>query len=118
MLILRPGETPTQIEIKRYDRSPTLDEMRTAIGGGYIELVPWFKTIGVAVGPDAMSATIMDCVAFCDEEGKLKHLPVNENATSAWEQAVRRITGKSGLDDRLCGTVIILYGDKAFMESL
>jgi hypothetical protein len=116
MLIMRPSEP--RPETKLYDRPPTLDELKTAIGGGWLELVPSFTTIGIAVAPEYDRATVMDCVAFCDEEGKLKHLPLNDDATSAWEQSVRRITGHPGIDDQLVGTVIVLFGDHEFMESL
>jgi hypothetical protein len=116
MLIMRPSEPFP--EMKLYNRSPTLDELKTAIGGGWLELVPHFTTIGIAVSPDADKATVMDCVAFCNEHGKNEHQPFNENATSAWEQSVRRITRESGLNDVLVGTVVVLYGDREFMQSL
>lgn len=115
MLIIRPSES--RPETKLYNQAPTLDELRTAIGGGWLELVPYFNTIGVKP-PNSAAATVMDCIAFCDEEGKLKHAPFNEDATSAWEQSVRRITGKISVEDHLRGTVLILFGDREFMASL
>ena len=115
-LIRRPGDID-KIEVKRYDRaSPTLDELKTAIGGGYLEAVPGFYSM-------AYAGTVMNAVAMCDEDGKRKELPVNEGATFAWEAALRR-QGSTlrGSGDRptdyLVGTVIVLFGDKEFSESL
>jgi hypothetical protein len=122
MLIFRPHEPMP--EQKDYASSPTLDELKTAIGGGWIELVPGFNSIAIGVR-GAQSGVILDCVAFCDEEGKLKHLPPNDIATVTWDQALRRKGGPGLLDaasgmpvDRLCGTVIVLFGDRGFMASL
>jgi hypothetical protein len=115
MLIIRPSESHP--EAKFYNAPPTLDELRTAIGGGWLELVPYFNTIGVKP-PHSNSATVMDCIAFCDEKGKLKHAPFNEDATSAWEQSVRRITGNIAIEDHLRGTVLVLFGDREFMAAL
>jgi hypothetical protein len=115
MLIIRPSEQFP--ETKFYNHPPSLDELRTAIGGGWLELVPYFNTIGVKA-PHSNSATVMDCIAFCDEEGKLKQAPFNEDATSAWEQSVRRITGNIDIEDHLRGTVVVLFGDREFMASM
>jgi hypothetical protein len=114
MLIMRPTEDYP--ETKYYDQPPSLDELKTAIGGGWLETVPAFTTIGVSVR-DGTSATVMDCVAFCDEESKLKKAPLNEGATAAWEQSVRRI-GETNLNDFLTGTVVVLFGDREFMNAI
>lgn len=122
MLIFRPNEpTPEQ---KDYASSPTLDELKTAIGGGWLELVPGFNSIAIGIR-GGQSGVVINCRAFCDEEGKRKHLPPNDIATIAWDQALRRkgspgiLDAHSGMPiDRLCGTVAVLFGDKEFMASL
>jgi len=87
----------------------TLEQLREAIGGGYIELIPFFNNIE---GTDGL---IIRCVAFCDEDGKLKKLRFNEIATSLWRNAIRRNGHQS--NDVLCGPVAIVFGDKEFMEA-
>jgi hypothetical protein len=114
MLIFRPGNSAP--EAKHYKQSPSLEELHTAVGG-YLEIVPDFKTI-------AYAGTVMNCQALCNENGKLNHLPVNEGATYAWEHALRR-EGLSLLDDKtrtykdyLVGQIAVLFGDAEFMASL
>jgi hypothetical protein len=116
MLILRPGDIE-KVEVKKYDGvAPTLEELKSALGGGYLEVVPGFFTM-------AYGGTVLNAVAMCDEDGKRKELPLNEAATIAWEAALRR-QGSTlrGPGDRpkdyLVGTVIVLFGDKEFSESL
>lgn len=112
MIILRPNDDN---ETKPYNKPPTADELRTAVGG-YLEPIPWFNTIGISV-PGSGHATLMNCVAFCDEEGKNKNKPLNECATDAWAKSVHRL-GKGDLKDYLVGNVVVLFGDKEFMEKL
>jgi hypothetical protein len=97
--------------------APTLDELKAAIGGGYIELVPLFNTF-------ERDGQLVDCVAFCDEEGKLKDMPINQEATVRWDAALRR-AGYPGLikpdgriADMLVGTIAVVFGDKRFMAAL
>jgi len=86
----------------RYVTAPlALEELQAAVGG-YIETVPYFDKYGPH-----------DCVAFCNEEGKLNNLPLNEQATQAWQEAVGQPLG-----DVLVGDIIILSGDKEFLKSL
>ena len=63
VLIKRPNK-PAMIE----EVDNTLDGMRSLIGG-YIEALP--------LANDALLCHIPGICAFCDEEGKLKRLPVN-----------------------------------------
>lgn len=56
------------------DRALTLDDIKAAIGGGPIEMVPNFNAF-------RHDGNYMACVAFCDEEGKIKQLPINKYAT-------------------------------------
>jgi len=80
--------------------------------GGYLELVPWFNTIAGK-----------RCVAFCDEEAKLKNRPPNRRATIIWQTALKA-QGASLYDesgnylDYLAGPVVVIFGDDELMESL
>jgi hypothetical protein len=111
---LNPDGSRNEIAI---DGPPTLDKLKDAIGGGYMELVPLFNSIehGGAVVP---------CVAFCDEDGKLKHMPLNRPATALWQQALLRaghpglITPDGKVADVLVGTIAVVFGDKRFMAAL
>jgi hypothetical protein len=77
-----------------------LEELQAAVGG-YIEAVSGFDTY---LGKKA--------VAFCNEEGKLKGLAYNDQATRFWSYAAL------GLQDALFGDVVILTGDDEFMETI
>jgi hypothetical protein len=82
--------------------SPTLEQLQTAVGG-HIEVVPYFTKFNGE-----------QCVAFCNEEGKLVGLPANRLAQMFWERAVgRRISG-----DYLVGSIAIITGDDALLSSL
>lgn len=83
-------------------RSCTLQHLRAGLDGGLIELVPGFT-----------SWHGFECCAFCDEEGKIKRLPVNHVATAEWEKCVGH-----KLDDVLVGPVVVVFGDPEFMEML
>jgi hypothetical protein len=112
MILFQPGREP---ELREFDRSPTLEELQASLGG-YLQTVPFFDTIGYG-------GTVLNCVAFCNEHAKLDHLPTNEGATIAWERALQRcgyeLRDKSGaLKDWLVGQVILLFGDREFMETL
>ena len=114
MLILRPHEA--RPEVKQFARAPTLDELKTAIGGGYLEAIPGFFSIGYG-------GTVMNCVAMCDEDGKRRKLAINDAATIAWEHALRRqgstlLTRDGTTTDHLVGNVIVLFGDREFTEAL
>lgn len=82
------------------DRSPTLKELQSAVGG-YIQIVPAFERFEGH-----------PCIVICNEEGKLDLLPFNSEATAAWQE----IAGPH--DDFLVGDVIVCTGDAEFMESL
>jgi hypothetical protein len=63
-------------------------------------------------------------VAFCDEDGKKKGLPVNKTATYLWETALRLVkhpglmTYDGQVYDYLVGSIVVVSGDKEFMEEL
>ena len=88
--------------IRTLDRTPDLDDLQAAVGGS-IQLVPLFERY---YGKP--------CAVFCDEEGKLKGLPVNVRATREWYRAM----GVTSADDVLCGAVAIVTGDRALLEAL
>ena len=73
---------------------PALEELQRGVGGD-IELVPYFtKYEG------------KPCVAFCDEDGKRKGLPINDHATALWHALVAALRGR----DVLVGPVVIVSG--------
>jgi hypothetical protein len=80
---------------------------------GYIERVPHFDCV-------EYQAAIHPCVAFCNEEGKLKGMAYNAVATELWAHAMpydlRRPDGQ--IIDVLCGPVVVLFGDAEFMAAL
>ena len=82
-----------------HDSPLTLEWMQSKVGGP-IQEIPGFT-----------SYMRHPCVAYCDEEGKIKDKPVNKEATMTW----RRLTPTS---DILVGDVLIVSGDSEFMEAL
>jgi hypothetical protein len=66
---------------------PRLDPMRELVGGGYLEVIGSMSHLGVS------------WCAYCDEEGKLKGLPINQRATHL-AKGLGWLT-----DDVLCGPV-------------
>jgi hypothetical protein len=104
---------PESIEpsIRNVVGPPTLEDLKAAIGGGYIEAVPYFWTVD-------HRGVEHRCVAFCDEEGKLKGMPVNPFATALWDLAIRRVKGVGCEPDFLVGRIAVVFGDPEFMEEL
>ena len=91
--------------------------MQTAVGG-YIEHVPYFDSI-------AYGGVVMRCVALCNENGKIDHMPLNQGATVAWERALQRTGVGTLYDDKrgkpndwLVGSIAVLFGDREFMSEL
>jgi hypothetical protein len=103
--------------VTELDHCPTLDVLKEAIGGGYIEAVPGFESIRIGARGKRER-----CVAFCDEEGKLKGMPLNEIATTMWIRARAPTWGQHGLPhfppDVLCGPVVVVYGDDELLDAL
>lgn len=81
-----------------------LQELRWAVGGPF-EVIPGFDYYNG-----------IECVAFCNEEGKLKGLPLNYNGTKAWRAALK--IKEQSTTDNLAGNIAIVYGDKEFMEAI
>jgi hypothetical protein len=114
MIIFHPYKR--QPQVIEFTREPTVAELKAGIGGGYLELVPGFRTI-------VYGNVVMDCVAFCDEDGKGRGLDVNNVATIAWDAALRRngigLLRPDGRPiDWLVGQVAVVFGDKEFMKAL
>lgn len=109
ILICRPGET--ELVIRPVDGPPTVDLLKEAIGGGHIELVPYFQLI-------LHGGRMQRCAAFCDEDGKMKELPMNNYATELWNRSLRATNGCTSDPDFLVGEVAIVFGDDEFMEAL
>ncbi len=108
---LKGREIATQID------RPSLEILQQAIGGGYIEVVPMFTDF-------PYNGELVDCIAFCDEDGKNKGMEMNPFATARWQQSLKR-QGHPGLLDKrgnmidyLVGQIAIVFGDRAFMEAL
>ena len=114
MIVIPPDGPLKRLAVARVSESDMLTMLQTAVGG-YIEAVPHLKTYRDD------DRGIVPCVAFCNEDGKRPPgLPYNQRANLLWSAALSR--EQRGLDspapDHLVGTVVILFGDKEFMESL
>lgn len=84
------------------DRVATLEELQREVGGP-IEVVPYFFRFEGAT-----------CMVFCNENGKIKNLPFNLEATKLWAAGS---TVKMA-DDVLVGDVVICTGDNEFLDAL
>src|SRR5262245_34241587 len=108
MLTIQPYQSKPAV--RELTGEPPLETVKQALGGGWLEQVPGF-TASVHGGQR------MRCVALCDEDGKYKHLEVNNWATIAWDHALRAsghpglITSSGRVADFLVGTVVVLAGD-------
>jgi Domain of unknown function (DUF3846) len=115
LLILKPDGTR---ETRQLTGEPGLDVLHEIVGG-YIEVVPYFKTIEI-------DGRVHECIAFCNENGKINRLPVNRFATLEWDSALRRaglatglayVSGSPmppdqfGLSDHLVGSIAVVIGD-------
>jgi hypothetical protein len=90
------------ISIRNLDAAPDHKELHTAIGG-YLELIPYLNNYKG-----------QRCIAYCDEDGKMKGKPLNITACNLWDAALK---GRSRAGDFLVGTIVILTGDREFMEA-
>jgi hypothetical protein len=81
-----------------------LEPLQGAIGGGYLEVVPYFTQFEGR-----------PCVAFCDDNGKRKGLPVNKLATWLW---LIQLAASPKYHDQLCGNIAIVTGDEELMADL
>jgi hypothetical protein len=98
------------VSSKELAAPPRLEDLQAGVGGGYIEVVPSFTRF---VG--------QPCVAFCDEDGKRKQMPVNMRATELWYVQMPDTfwRGDTGFPlDHLVGPVVIVTGDEELMSAL
>lgn len=88
------------------------EKLKDALNGGLLETVPFLESITI-------NGEKHSCIAFCDEEGKLKNLPVNLLGNFYWDAALkeRGLTLKQ-MQDILVGPIVVLYGDDEFMRTL
>lgn len=116
-------------EVTEFSAPPDLAFIKNAVGG-HIEAVPhWILFVPPEAPPRSAP---LPCVVFCNEEGKLNRLPVNQKATVLWDQNLKRVRNDSGepvfptglhddmgrLVDALCGNILVLTGDAEFLEEL
>jgi hypothetical protein len=114
MITITPAGEFAQAEIDvPDDLHVPLARIHAALGG-YLELIPYFDSYKREDG------TVVRCVAFCNEDGKRLQLPLNIAATALWQGALERTPKRLAgpLRDRLVGNVVVLFGDREFMESL
>ena len=93
LTIIRSDGSILQTEL---DLSPALETLQAAVGG-YIELIPFFDRYAGS-----------DCIAYCNETGKIDGLPHNAVAQTLWGHTF----------DNLVGDIAVLTGDDEFMESM
>lgn len=93
---------------------PTTQELMLQMGDDDVtfEQVPRFNYF---VEPGTPDDSLSRCVAFCDEDGRRKALPVNDAATKMWSSAMGCVIPRS---EWLVGIVIVVTGDETFMEEL
>lgn len=90
-VIIIPADSDKLVETLKRDKQPTLDELQKWVGG-YIEAVPYWEA---HLGKPA--------VVYCNEEGKLDGLPLNQRATGLWWSVLGQ-----PVDDVLVGDVVIV----------
>jgi hypothetical protein len=91
--VIRTNGSVTSLDI---DTAPELKMIQDAVGG-YIELIPYFEKFRGE-----------NCVAYCNEEGKIRSMPMNTMAQGYWGHNF----------DLLVGDVAIITGDNELLESL
>jgi len=113
LLVFQPYGVP---QVREFSHPPSQEEVQAVVGGD-LQVVPGFRTI-------RYGAVVMDCVALCDAKGNLEDLAMNNLATIAWKEALRRAID-AGLwrsevmpTDPLVGTVAVLFGDPEFIDAL
>ncbi len=81
--------------------------------GGFLESIPYFNKV-------YDEGEIHNCVAFCNQHGKINGEPSNSTATLMWFKSFTEITKQpaEALDDYIAGNVVILYGDDEFMNNI
>ena len=83
--------------VEALDKVPDNKWIKRRLEGGWLEVIPHFEQYGAR-----------PCVAFCDEEGKLKGLPLNPKATYAWYTC---LAPEPFRPDQLHGPIVIVTAD-------
>lgn len=102
LYVMRPDGTGLVEELFSV---PVLEDLQIYVGG-YIEVVPFFHCF-----------LDRDCVAFCNEEGKNRGLPMNTTATQLWHDSVQFRYNRI-INDVLFGCVVIIVGDRELLDAL
>lgn len=76
------------------------------IVGGHMEVVPLWDRF-------RWEEVDRRCVVFCNEEGKLDGLGVNERATAMWYACMG-----GPANDYLVGNIAVVFGDLEFMSEI
>lgn len=83
--------------VQEQENAPGYKQIKAALSGGLLEHVPYFDKYGTR-----------PCVAFCDEEGKLKGLDMNPKATYLWYAC---LAPEPFRPDTLHGAIVIIAAD-------
>lgn len=102
-MIVIPADKKMPQTATQFTRRVELSELQAGVGG-LVEAVPYLNTY-------RHEGKRVACFAFCNEEGKLKALPLNERATAIWHSQARA-------GDVLLGPVVIVFGDQEFMDNV
>lgn len=103
--------------VREIDGEPKLALLQEGVGGGSIQIVPYFKSY-------RHNGRTVDCIALCDEEGKIDGQAFNETATKLWHEVLighghpGLVDPDGRLADHLVGKIAIVFGDEAFMAAL
>jgi hypothetical protein len=90
-IIVIPADEAMPVRSWAAEEQPALQDLQDIVGG-YIEAVPhWDRHL------------LDTCVVWCNEEGKLHELPVNQRATAMWWGVLGQ-----PVDDVLCGDIVIV----------
>jgi hypothetical protein len=111
MLILEPNRPPVA---KEMTGPPELEVLQKLVGG-HIEKVPHFASIRWPRSKEQRRPA----VALCNEDGKRLQLAHNNLADLFWCASLAADFGVASCrPDYLVGTIVVLMGDRVFMESL
>lgn len=102
-LYIIPADNVEPVTALPLTATPELETLQKAVEGS-IETLPYFDTYKGE-----------PCVAYCNEEGKLEGLHLNERATLEWLIA---LGSPDGLDDYCAGDIVVITGDAELMASL
>jgi Domain of unknown function (DUF3846) len=101
LYIIKPGDLV--ISSGEPIRNKVKLEILQAEVKGYIELVPFFNRFYER-----------NCIAFCNENGKMRNLPLNKLAQELWEKSL----GRNIYEDHLVGNIVIIVGPPSYLRTL